>query len=174
MKFYRKKHNILLALLIMLSLLLFSQVAFAEANDTAVNSDSEVEVLSSEYCDVNKISTDNSQNELSDSKNTTLFIISDNPGTNILDKAAWELHDEKKLDNVNLIIRGVELSDILADKRFSAFVYLPDKRARAATKRHGPANQGKRINESFQFTRDYQSTRGTQTFILPASRLSQE
>ena len=106
MKFYRKKHNILLALLIMLSLLLFSQVAFAEANDTAVNSDSEVEVLSSEYCDVNKISTDNSQNELSDSKNTTLFIISDNPGTNILDKAAWELHDEKKLDNVNLIIRS--------------------------------------------------------------------
>ena len=106
MKFYRKKHNILLALLIMLSLLIFSQVAFAEANDTAVNSDSEVEVLSSEYCDVNKISTDNSQNELSDSKNTTLFIISDNPGTNILDKAAWELHDEKKLDNVNLIIRS--------------------------------------------------------------------
>ena len=106
MKFYRKKHNILLALLIMLSLLIFSQVAFAEANDTAANGDNGVEVLSGEYCDVNKISTDNSQNELSDSKNTTLFIISDNPGTNILDKAAWELHDEKKLDNVNLIIRS--------------------------------------------------------------------
>ncbi|WP_405284282.1 cobaltochelatase subunit CobN [Methanobrevibacter sp.] len=106
MKFYRKKHNILMLLLVMLSLLLFSQVAFAEANDTAVNGDSGVEVLSNEYCDVNKISTDNSQNELSDSKNTTLFIISDNPGTNILDKAAWELHDEKKLGNVNLVIRS--------------------------------------------------------------------
>ena len=108
MKFYGKKHNILIALLVMLSLLLFSQVAFAETNDTLVNDDSGIEVLSNEYCDEDKISIDNSQNELSDSKNTTLFIISDNPGTNILDKAGWELHDEKKLDNVNLIIRSGE------------------------------------------------------------------
>ena len=108
MKFYGKKHNILIALLVMLSLLLFSQVAFAETNDTLVNDDSGIEVLSNEYCDEDKISIDNSQNELSDSKNTTLFIISDNPGTNILDKASWELHDEKKLDNVNLIIRSGE------------------------------------------------------------------
>ena len=108
MKFYGKKHDILIALLVMLSLLLFSQVAFAETNDTLVNDDSGIEVLSNEYCDEDKISIDNSQNELSDSKNTTLFIISDNPGTNILDKASWELHDEKKLDNVNLIIRSGE------------------------------------------------------------------
>ena len=108
MKFYGKKHNILIALLVMLSLLLFSQVAFAETNDTLVNDDSGIEVLSNEYCDEDKISIDNSQNEFSDSKNTTLFIISDNPGTNILDKAGWELHDEKKLDNVNLIIRSGE------------------------------------------------------------------
>ena len=40
------------------------------------------------------------------SKNTTLFIISDNPGTNVLDKARSGTFDEHDLKNVNLVIRN--------------------------------------------------------------------
>ena len=112
MKFYRKKLNILLIFLIILSFCLFCQVAFAETNDNMTIgiddsvSDDVIEVSNSEYSDSNKISIDNHENRLSNSQNTTLFIVSDNPGTNILDKASQELFSENKLNNVNLIIRS--------------------------------------------------------------------
>ncbi|MBQ2653170.1 MAG: cobaltochelatase subunit CobN [Methanobrevibacter sp.] len=108
MKFYMKKQNILLIFLILLSFCLFSQTVFAEANDTAAAGidDSvcgEVDEISDiEYCDSNKISIDNQKN----SQNTTLFIISDNPGTNILDQASQELFSENKLENINLVVRS--------------------------------------------------------------------
>ena len=116
MKFHMKKRNILLILLIMLSFCLFSQFAFAEGNDTLIkdvcnNYDSDsgvIEVSNNEYQDLNKISNDNSLEDSSNSKNTTLFIVSDNPGTNILDKAGGELSDENKLNNVNLVVRSGE------------------------------------------------------------------
>ena len=100
-------------ILIILSFCLFCQTAFAVADDTTAigmdnsSTDNVVEVSNNEYHDSVKISQDN-QNDLSKSQNTTLFIISDNPGTNILDKASWELYDEGKLSNVNLIIRNGE------------------------------------------------------------------
>ena len=43
---------------------------------------------------------------MSDSQNITLFLISDNPGTNILDQASQELYNENKLQNVNLVVRS--------------------------------------------------------------------
>lgn len=100
-------------ILMILSFCLFCQTAFAVADETtSIGMDNSstgnvVEASNSEYHDSVKISQDN-QNDLSKSQNTTLFIISDNPGTNILDKASWELHDEGKLNNVNLIIRSGE------------------------------------------------------------------
>ena len=102
MKFFRKKEKIFLIVLIMLSFAIFSQTAFAGANDTVVNQD--MSNVESDYS--NKISIENSNEKLETSQNTTLFIISDNPGTNILDKAAEELYSEHKLDNVNLVIRN--------------------------------------------------------------------
>ena len=114
MKFYRKKLNILLMIFIILSFCLFCQTSFAVADDTISigidnsSTDNVIEVSNNEYHDSVKISQDNQENDLSKSQNTTLFIISDNPGTNILDKASWELYDEGKLSGVNLIIRNGE------------------------------------------------------------------
>ena len=45
---------------------------------------------------------------LNESKNLTLFFISDNAGTNILDKACKELYDTYDLTNINLIVRSSE------------------------------------------------------------------
>ena len=132
MKFYMKKKNILVMILVILSFCLFSQLAFAEANDTIAigadvsNADNIVEVSSSEYCDSNKISSDNHENDLSNSQNTTLFIISDNPGTNILDKACWELYDEGKLTNVNLIIRSGEQVKEMDEAEFVGYLSACD------------------------------------------------
>ena len=44
----------------------------------------------------------------SKSQNITLFIVSDNPGTNILDKASEELSSSQNLSNINLVIRSGE------------------------------------------------------------------
>ena len=118
MEFYRKKRNILFALLMILCLCMLSQLAFAESNITSaddvgdnLHSASELDDVNlaskSIYCeDSNKISIENSCGNLKDSKNTTLFIISDNPGTNILDKASVELFSEHDLSNVDLVIRN--------------------------------------------------------------------
>lgn len=109
MKFYGKKQTILLTILIVLSFCFMSQLAFAESNDTLRITESDGGIVERQIDDSgvsNKISIDNSHEDLSNSQNTTLFIISDNPGTNILDKASMELEDENKLDNVNLVIRN--------------------------------------------------------------------
>ena len=121
MKFYEKKCNILLTLLVLLSFFMFAQVAFAEANDTAVADSSELEVSDIGFHDSNRISIDNQKEDLSDSQNTTLFIISDNPGTNILDKASEELYSENKLNNVNLVIRS---GDQIKTMDESELIYL--------------------------------------------------
>ena len=108
MKFYGKQ-TILLAILILLSFSLLSQIAFAESNDTLAIAESDGDMAEMQIDDSgvsNKISIENSHEDLSNSQNATLFIISDNPGTNILDKASLELEGENKLDNVNLVIRN--------------------------------------------------------------------
>ncbi|OED01781.1 MULTISPECIES: cobaltochelatase subunit CobN [Methanobrevibacter] len=120
MKFFRKKPRIFLILLIvMICFCLFSQLAFAEnINESEVVGNAEIENnLSSTndnfevskdigYNVSKKISTDNSNENLRNSQHMTLFIISDNPGTNILDKAILELSNENKINGVNLIIRN--------------------------------------------------------------------
>ena len=55
------------------------------------------------------ISTDDSQTTgSSESKNTTIFIISDSPGTNILDAATDELSSSQNFDNINIVLRNGE------------------------------------------------------------------
>ena len=101
MKFVRKKQTLLVILLVILSLSLFSQVAFAQSNvtDDDLKQDDNVDVvLDSESDGSNYISKN--------SMNTTLFIISDNPGTNVLDKSGQELFEEHDLKNVNLVVRN--------------------------------------------------------------------
>ena len=107
-----------------LSFCLFCQAAFAEANDTMTvasgNSTHEdvIDISSNEYFDSDKISIDNPDNRLSNTQNTTLFIVSDNPGTNILDKACLELFSENKLDNVNLIVRSGDQIKTMDESEF--------------------------------------------------------
>ncbi|WP_407394152.1 cobaltochelatase subunit CobN [Methanobrevibacter sp.] len=110
-----------------LSFCFLSQCVFAETNDTVISDFGSAdlqEVSNDEYSSSYEISIDESSQVLSDSQNTTLFLISDNPGTNILDKASQELSSENKLENVNLIIRSGdqiktmdedELSGLLSD-----------------------------------------------------------
>ena len=101
MNVVRRKQIVLFLLLIILSVSLFSQVAFAESNatceDLSQHDNTEV-VVNSESGDSNDI--------VQNSKNTTLFIVSDNPGTNVLDKASQELFAEHDMKCVNLVIRN--------------------------------------------------------------------
>ena len=115
MKFFRNKTGIFLLLLIILCFFTLSQAVSAESNSTNLD-----ELKQTSCCDLKKdynslevlnentdskiISNGNSNDKLSNSRNITLFIISDNPGTNILDKASNELFTEQGLTGVKLIV----------------------------------------------------------------------
>ena len=124
MERYKKYH---LFIFIILIILCFSiQMSFAQSNDTdtPVASDDSQQVV--EVSDVNNAelnaADDNSNNDsklnekdsfnsnedkLSSSSNFTVFIVSDNPGTNILDIACKELFDENSnLNNINIQVRS--------------------------------------------------------------------
>ena len=49
---------------------------------------------------------DSNEIQESDVKNKTVFIISDNPGTNIIDSASDEIYNEDKLSGFNLVVRS--------------------------------------------------------------------
>ena len=107
MKFHVKE-NVFLVLMLFLCIGLFSQVAFAQDNQTdmqmldeKISYDDNLNSID----EVSKISQSGDSDKISN-KNTTLFIVSDNPGTNILDKASEELLSENNLSNVNLIVRN--------------------------------------------------------------------
>ena len=124
MKLFRNKRNIVLILLIILCFCFFSQISFAQSNDdvaldnsgeietvSVVNSsstdDNLLEVSNDETSDYpNEISNSNSNENSENSKNVTLFVISDNPGTNILDKASWDVFNNYNLGSVKLIVRS--------------------------------------------------------------------
>lgn len=108
MNFFRNKRKIVLILLAIFVLSISLQIAFGEENVTVeLNQTSENDLLKVSDNDVSEeVSNDNSHDDVSDSKETTLFIISDNPGVNIIDKAAFELQDENQLKNVKLIVRS--------------------------------------------------------------------
>lgn len=103
MNFFRNRNGIVW---ILLMVFIFSslQFAFADENVTCETNDELLEASGNDVSE--KIPIDNSNENLSDSGETTLFIVSDNPGVNILDKASFELAEEYDLKNVNLIVRS--------------------------------------------------------------------
>ena len=108
MNFFRNKEKIVWILLIILLSSIFLHTVCAEENCTdnldQVSCDNLLKVQDNDTS--KKISISDSNENIKDSQETTLFIISDNPGVNILDKASLELFEENKLKNVNLIIRS--------------------------------------------------------------------
>lgn len=100
-----KNSRKLFLIAIVLSMLLFTQASFAQdANIT--------------------ISDDNNDNKLSidDTSSKTIFIISDSPGTNILDSASYEIYNKDNLSGFNLIIRsGDQIKDMDEEELYSLF-----------------------------------------------------
>ena len=75
----------LFVIIILLSFLIFTQASFAEENNTS---------------DDVPIAETNT--------NKTIFVISDNPGTNIIDAAADEIYNQDNLTGFNLVVRSGE------------------------------------------------------------------
>ncbi|WP_458454135.1 cobaltochelatase subunit CobN [Methanobrevibacter sp.] len=125
---FLKKGNKFCLLVLIILIVCFSQAVFAQSNndsDISINSigiDEEIEIplqsdneISSDFSDEDNINLESSNdevedlpNQLSSSDNITVFIVSDNPGTNILDSACRELYGEYDFENVNFVVRSGE------------------------------------------------------------------
>ncbi|WP_296895182.1 cobaltochelatase subunit CobN [uncultured Methanobrevibacter sp.] len=102
-----KKYFCLLILLITIFIIPHSfALDNSTANDLSI-SDNEDIVLTDNTVE-KSVSNNNLMSDSSKSQNITLFIVSDNPGTNILDKASDELRGSQNLSNINLVIRSGE------------------------------------------------------------------
>jgi cobaltochelatase CobN len=97
-------HKKLFLILIILSIFLFAQVSFAHADNN----------LTMEYDSNDDLAIDNSEKISDDSpKNKTVFIVSDNPGTNILDSACDEICNQDNRSGFNVIVRsGDQIKDM--------------------------------------------------------------
>ena len=96
----------LFIIVVILSFFLFAQVSFAENADNMTSADN-----------------DNS-NMLQDSsyKNKTIFVISDNPGTNIIDKASDEICNRDNLTGFNIVLRsGEQVKDMDEEELHALF-----------------------------------------------------
>ena len=102
MNSFRNNKRIVLILLIMLVLSLSLQLAFASENVTEVEQSSNSNGLKVS----NDVVSEKISNEDSSQNYTNIFIISDNPGVNIIDAAASELQNENCLNHVNLVVRS--------------------------------------------------------------------
>ena len=121
---YKKYYCLIIVILIILCFSI--QISFAQSNETDIsaNADDSQSIQVNEANDaqlstnhdsnnVSKLNEKDSFNsdegsaKLSSSSNFTIFIVSDNPGTNILDMACKELFDENSnLENVNIQVRS--------------------------------------------------------------------
>ena len=102
-----KKYFCLLILLITIFILPHSfALDNSTSNDLSI-SDNDNTVLTDNVVE-ESVSNNNLMSDSSKSQNITLFIVSDNPGTNILDKASDELSGSQNLSNINLVIRSGE------------------------------------------------------------------
>ena len=139
MKFFRNKTGIFLLLLIILCFFTLSQAVFAESNSTVADElkqtyfvshdlkeNSNLLEVSNENTDSKMISNSNSNDKLSNSRNITLFIISDNPGTNILDKAGKELFVENDLTGVKLIVRSGDQIKTMKEDELINYLSISD------------------------------------------------
>ena len=94
----------LFVIIILLSFFLFAQVNFAQSNDNTTFKDNSHDFISVD--DSNSLKENNV-------KNKTIFIVSDNPGTNIIDSACDEIYNQDKLSGFNLVVRsGDQVKDM--------------------------------------------------------------
>ena len=92
-------HKRLFLIIILLSFFLFAQVSFAESDNNLTLEDDSHDELSVD--DSNELNENNA-------KNKTVFIVSDNPGTNIIDSASDEIYNQDKLSGFNIVLRSGE------------------------------------------------------------------
>ena len=103
----------LFLIIIILSLFLFTQVSFAQTDDNLT--------LSDESHDELLVDNSNALNG-NNVKNKTIFIISDSPGTNVLDAASDELYNQDHLSGFNIVLRsGDQIKDMDEEELHSLF-----------------------------------------------------
>ena len=103
-----KKYFCVLILLITIFIIPYSFALDNSTSDDVYLSDNDNTVLNDNAVE-ESVNHDNlGSADSSKSQNITLFIVSDNPGTNILDKASDELSSSQNLSNINLVIRSGE------------------------------------------------------------------
>ena len=90
-------HKKLFIIIIIFSFFLLAQVSFAQTDNNLTLEEDTHEELAVD---------DSNEIQESDVKNKTVFIISDNPGTNIIDSASDEIYNEDKLSGFNLVVRS--------------------------------------------------------------------
>ena len=131
-----KNHKKLFLIVIILALFMFMQVGFAENIDNITSNDSfDNQVLTSQDDGFDDLKDSNHQiddlkennNQIdnleeTNPQNKTIFIISDSPGTNIIDSASEELYTKDKLSGFNLIVRsGEQIKDMDENELYSIF-----------------------------------------------------
>ena len=107
-----------------------TQIVFAQdCNDTDVfmeNTDFNQEIGTIDV-GIESLEDTGSDEATSSSENVTIFIISDNPGTNILDSASRELFDENpQLTNVNIYVRSGEQIKTMGESELLSLLYSSD------------------------------------------------
>ncbi|WP_405295648.1 cobaltochelatase subunit CobN [Methanobrevibacter sp.] len=93
----------LLLILIILSFFLSTQLCFAQANDTLLLEDA-------------------SQSDISADNQKTVFIISDSPGTNVIEQASQEICNQDNLTGFKLVVRsGEQVKDMNEEELHTLF-----------------------------------------------------
>ena len=106
-------HKRLFLIIIILSFFLFAQVSFAQSDSNMTLQDDSHDELS--------VGESNDLHE-SDAKNKTVFIISDNPGTNIIDSACDEIYNQDGLSGFNMVVRsGDQIKNMGEEELHSLF-----------------------------------------------------
>ncbi len=96
-----------------MSFFLFAQVSFAQTDDNLTLNDNSHEELVVDESDI--LNEDNTNNK-------TIFIISDSPGTNVLDAAADEIYNQDSLSGFNIVLRsGDQVKDMDEEELRSLF-----------------------------------------------------
>lgn len=110
--FLKNKKYLCILILIIITLCLIIPQSFAHdnstSNDLGTHSENEDVLTSNNNVEISSTNNHLQSDNSAKSNNITLFIVSDSPGTNILDAAGNELFSSENMSNVNLVIRNGE------------------------------------------------------------------
>ena len=134
---FKNRKVILFSLIIIGLILVSSNVAFAQNdNETDIafydDPSTPIDVIEEDNIDDVQINDNNddlsidNDDGLSSSDNITLFFVSDNPGTNILDAACQEIFNENDFKNVNIIVRSGEQIKTMDEFELAGLLYSSD------------------------------------------------